>query len=73
MYDGWFYYSDVYCRYTHLGKIYNAVGEKAAENYKPQRFEKLVQKADDNTYIEVCNEVNRQMKAAYKWWKKKSR
>lgn len=73
MYDGWFYYSDVYCMRIRFHKFYTAVGEKAAASYVPNQNERLVQKADENTYRMVCDEVNKQLKSAYHWWEKMSR
>ena len=67
MYDGWFYYTDVYRHRTLIGTFYNAVSEKRAENYTPANREKLVQKADGDIYRKVCEEVNKQMTVAYKW------
>ena len=68
MYDGWFYYSDLYL--SKIGDIfdYNAVSETKALNYIPRSDEKLIQKADDETYQKVCEEINRQMEYAFKWW-----
>lgn len=67
MFDGWFYYSDVYedCLFSNT---YNGVSETKAKTYVPQWYEKLVQKADDEIYAKVCAEVNKQMENAYKWW-----
>lgn len=67
MFDGWFYYTDVYQSTINPG-FYNAVSETKAKTYVPQRYEKLVQKADDEIYAKVCAEVNKQMEDAYKWW-----
>lgn len=70
MYDGWFYYSDVYCREIKSRKFYNAIGEKAAFSYVPQANEYLVQKADVSIYGKICDEVNKQMPSAFQWWQK---
>ncbi len=80
-FDGWFYYTDVYRHGTRspFARVedrwfwYEAVGEKRAATFKPTRGMVLVQKADDKIYERVCKDVNRQMKAAYKWWKRMSR
>ncbi len=66
-FDGWFYYTDVY-QSTINPEFYNAVSETKAKTYVPQRYEKLVQKADDELYAKICAEVNKQMQDAYKWW-----
>ncbi len=68
MYDGWFYYTDVYRQRVLFTTFYNAVGEFRADKYTPAKNEKLVQKADDDIYYRVCQEVNKQMTKAFKWW-----
>lgn len=68
MFDGWFYYTDVYEENIFSKPTYNAVSETKAKTYVPQRYEKLVQKADDETYAKICDEINKQMEDAYKWW-----
>lgn len=73
MYDGWFCYSDLYCRRIGFQKFYTAVDEKDAASYIPNPHEHLVQKADEDTYKTVCGEVNKQLKSAYRWWKKMSK
>ena len=68
MFDGWFYYTDVYCQKIGSRIFYNAVSESKARTYVPLKNEKLVQKADEDMYCKVCCEVNKQLKKAYKWW-----
>ncbi|MGM9658759.1 MAG: DUF4304 domain-containing protein [Eubacteriales bacterium] len=68
MYDGWFYYTDLYIQKTNSMTFYNAVSEDKAKNYIPAKNEVLVQKADDEIYRKVCEEVNDQMPKAFKWW-----
>lgn len=68
MYDGWFYYTDLYKQKIKSMTLYNAIGEERAKNYVPAKNEVLVQKADDDIYRKVCEEVNRQMEKAYQWW-----
>ena len=68
MYDGWFYYTDVYKQKILAVTYYNAVSEKKAKNYSPAKNEKLIQKANDEIYCKVCEEVNKQMVKAFKWW-----
>lgn len=67
MYDGWFYYTDVYRQKIGSMIFYNAISETKAENYIPAVNEVLVQKADDDVYCKVCEVVNRQMGKALKW------
>lgn len=66
MFDGWFYYTDVYKNI--LWGDYNAISETRSQDYVPLRWEKQVQKADADIYRKVCAEVNLQMEKAYKWW-----
>lgn len=71
MFDGWFYYRDVYRKSTLLfGTIYYDVTEKESLNYVPQKGYKLVQKFDETTAVQICNEVNLQLEKATKWLKK---
>lgn len=48
--------------------FYNAVSKDKSKNYIPAKNEVLVQKADDDIYRKVCEEVNDQMTKAFKWW-----
>lgn len=68
MYDGWFYYTDLYIQKNNSITFYNAVSEDKAKNYIPAKNEVLVQKADENIYRKVCEDVNDQMAKAFKWW-----
>lgn len=72
MFDGWFYYTDVYAKkIPFLGKDYIAVSEAKKQDFCPAKGGyKQVQIADDSIYERICLEVNKQMKKAYKWWKK---
>lgn len=68
MFDGWFYYRDVYCKHKLFrGKIYYDVPEKDASNFIPPKSHRLVQKFNEDTAIEICNEINHQFEKAYKW------
>ena len=68
MYNGWFYYRDIYCKHTlFFGKIYYDVPEKEAANFVPQKGYKLVQKFDHDTARNICREINLQFDKAYKW------
>ena len=67
MYDGWFYYRDVYRKRTlFFGNVYYDVPEKEAGNFVPQRGYKLMQNFDDNTAGRICAEVNKQLETAYR-------
>ncbi len=68
MYDGWFYYTDLYSKKIGGMTYYHAISEVKAKDYVPTNNEKLVQKADDDIYFKLCQEVNKQMKLAFKWW-----
>lgn len=48
--------------------FYNAISELKAKSYIPSQNEILVQKADENIYKNICDEVNVQMQKAFKWW-----
>ena len=67
MYDGWFYYTDLYRQKIKSVTIYNPISESKAETYIPSKNEVLVQKADAEIYQKLCEEVNLQMISAYKW------
>lgn len=66
-FDGWFYYSDLYRQRIGINTFYNAVSEKKAVTYVPQKGEKLTQRADEGIYEKVCVEVNCQMEKAFSW------
>ncbi len=75
LFDGWFYYSDVYHSKIKAGifrkiDFYEAVSEKRAVSYTPKDGEVLVQKFSDELFLVIADEVNRQMQAAYAWWEK---
>ncbi len=68
MYDGWFYYRDLYVkRIFGFGKDYLDVSEKQTADFVPPSGYKLVQKFDDKTAAEICDEVNFQLEKAFKW------
>ena len=71
MFDGWFYYRDVYRKSTlFFGTKYHDVTEKETANFIPQNGYKLVQKFDKTAAVQICNEVNCQLEKAKKWLKK---
>ncbi len=70
MFDGWFYYRDVYRKHTlFFGNIYTDVPEKEMNDFVPPKGYKLVQKFNKNTAIQICNEINKQLTTAEKWLK----
>ncbi|MBR2414877.1 MAG: DUF4304 domain-containing protein [Clostridia bacterium] len=70
MFDGWFYYRDVYRKRSLLfGNLYTAVSEKKANDFIVPKGYKLVQKFDKNTAIQICNEINKQLTKSEKWLK----
>ena len=71
MYDGWFYYRDVYRKRTlFFGSIYYDVPEKETATFVPTKGYKLVQKFDQNTAAQICAEINNQLNMAYNWLEK---
>jgi hypothetical protein len=71
MYDGWFYYGDVYVKHSLLfGKVYYDLSEKQTPDQVLAKGYKLVKKFNDETAIEVCIEVNKQFEKAFKWLEK---
>ena len=74
MYDGWFYYRDIYRKRTlFFDNIYYDVPEKEATTFVPTKGYKLVQKFDKNTAAQTCAEINNQLNAAYVWLEKYKR
>lgn len=71
MYDGWFYYRDLYAkRVLGFGKCYLDISEKQAVDFAPPKGYKPIQTFNDQTAIEICNEINKQFIAAFKWLNK---
>ena len=71
MYDGWFYYQDLYAkRIIGFGKDYLAVSEKKKEDFVVPKGYKLVQEFNEETAKNICNVVNIQLEKAYKWLEK---
>ena len=70
MYDGWFYYRDLYSKYIFgFGKDYIDISENKTPASVPAGY-KLVQKFDENTANQICQEVNKQLTKAFKWLQK---
>lgn len=68
MFNGWFYYRDVYCKRTlFFRKHYYDVPEKEAVEFIPPKGYSLVQKFNEDTAVQICKEINLQFKKAYKW------
>ena len=68
MYDGWFYYRDLYAKHIWgLGKDYIDVSEKNADTFSIPKGYKLVQKFDDRTAEQICDTINKQLVQAFKW------
>ena len=71
MYDGWFYYHDLYAkRIMGLGKNFLSVSEKQKENFVAPKGYKLVQEFQEDTAKMICDEVNIQLKKAFRWLEK---
>lgn len=73
MFDGWFYFIDVYRYYDpNLRRFcYRAVGDKTGST-KPRGFVLHVWKDDETVYQRVCAELEKQMPGAYAWWAERS-
>jgi len=67
MYNGWFYYRDLYSKYIlGFGKDYIDVSENNNNPAIPKGY-KLVQQFNDETAEQICKEVNKQLIKAFKW------
>ena len=67
MFDGWFYYCDVY---RMPQGIYHDVPEKDAEAFKNPDGWEIVQKFDEVKACDICDEITIQLEDAFKWLKK---
>ena len=68
IFNSWFYYRDVYRKRTLVfGSIYYDVPEKEAATFVPTKGYTLVQKFDQNTAVQICAEINKQLETAYRW------
>lgn len=71
MYDGWFYHCDLYAkRIIGFGKVYLTVSEKKKPDFVVPKGYKLVQEFNTDTAKKVCDAVNLQLKAAFRWLEK---
>ncbi len=64
MFDGWFYYRDVY---RMPQGFYHDVPEKDSETFEAPADWKLLQKFDATTAEKICDEINCQLEDAFKW------
>lgn len=70
MYDGWFHYNDVYAKIIlGFGKHYVDISEKNKDAVISKGY-KLVQKFDEKTADQICDEINKQLIKAFKWMRK---
>jgi len=68
MYDGWFYYRDLYKKRNGMfGVDYLDVTEKDADGFVPPKGYKCVQHFDAQTAQEICCCVNLQLKSGFRW------
>ncbi len=67
MFDGWFYYSDVY-RNNYNGWYENVSNREKSVDLINNGYE-CVQYFNENTAAEICKEINKQLESAFKWMK----
>ena len=68
MFDGWFYYRDVYRKRTlFFGNVYHEVPEKNSADFVPSKGYRLVHRFDKDTAVQICEEINSQLTKAYRW------
>ena len=68
MFDGWFYYCDLYeKRILGLGKVYWKTDE--TKDAPPQSY-RLAQTFHEETAKAICDEVNKQLAKAFRWLSK---
>ena len=74
MFDGWFYYVDVYrCFDTSFKRFcFRAADGRAGAERPRGLFVRHVWKDDETVYQRVCAEVERQLSGAYVWWTERS-
>ena len=64
MFDGWFYYRDVY---ELPNGSYRDIPENESATFSPPAKLKLLQKFDEKIANDICDEINLQLKDAFKW------
>ena len=74
MFDGWFYYTDVYKSTRVLAnkqvyETFEPVSEQRKRSFLPGPNQVLVQQADDALFEKIADEVNKQLADAYAWLK----
>ncbi len=68
MYDGWFYYRDLYCkRIPFSGMDYIDVPENKADSFRIPEGYRLVQKFAEDRAREICVEVHKQLQEGFRW------
>lgn len=71
MFDGWFYYRDVYCKQVlGFGKTYLDVSEKDSSSFHAPAGYQCVQIFNEETAKKICAELNRQLQTAFRWLEK---
>ena len=70
MYNGWFYYRDLYGKYIFgFGRDYLDISENTSNPNIPKGY-KIIQKFNDDTANQICKEINKQLLKAFKWLNK---
>ena len=64
MYDGWFYYRDVY---KLPNGFYRDISEKEAETFSEPDNWNLLQCFDEKIAYDICDEINLQLEDAFEW------
>lgn len=64
MFDGWFYYSDVYLVDKNF---YTNINEKESKTFIPPKHYKIVQKFTPEVAETICDEINNQFKKSFIW------
>lgn len=74
VFDGWFWYVDVYRCYDPALKrfCYRAAGGKTGADKPRGLFVRHVWKDDETVYQRVCTEVEKQLPGACVWWAERS-
>ena len=68
MFDGWFYYTDVYRKRTHrFGSMYVTPDPGAEAAPAPSEGWRPVQIFDEAAAAEICTEVKKQLQTAFAW------
>ena len=75
VFDGWFYYIDVYRCYDPVFKrfCYRPFGDRTGAEKPHGLFVRHVWKNDETIYQRVCTEVEKQLPGACAWWAERSK